>query len=186
MSVRLTTLVRSAPAAAATILVAAGGVATLLGAYFFQYVLLIAPCPLCLDQRKIWYAAVPLALVVAVSACIRRPRWLVLAGLSVLVLVLLFGAGFSAYHSGVEWKWWPGPQDCTGPIADFGKAGTLLQKMQTTSVVRCDEASWRFLGLSLAGYNALISLALAVVAACGLALEQRMRGSAGADQPVGE
>ena len=109
-------------------------------------------------------------------------------GLSVLLLVLLFGAGFGVYHSGVEWKWWPGPQDCTGPIAGFGNAGTLLQQMQTSSVVRCDEASWRFLGLSLAGYNALISLAFALVALCGLALERCRRGSVAvrADQTAGE
>ncbi|MGB8548748.1 MAG: disulfide bond formation protein B, partial [Xanthobacteraceae bacterium] len=63
--------------------------------------------------------------------------------------------------------------DCTGPISDFGSTGSLLQQMQTTSVVRCDEAAWRFLGLSLAGYNALISATLAAVAIGAVAINLR-------------
>ena len=77
-------------------------------------------------------------------------------------------SAIGVYHSGVEWKWWPGPQDCSGPINSFGSAGDLLRQMQATSVVRCDEVQFRFLGLSLAGYNALICLALAAVSAWGL------------------
>ena len=80
----------------------------------------------------------------------------------------MVGAGLGVYHSGVEWKWWPGPIDCTGDISNFGSAGSLLDQMQKTSVVRCDAAAWRFLGLSLAGYNVLISLALAALCALGL------------------
>jgi disulfide bond formation protein DsbB len=81
---------------------------------------------------------------------------------------MLIGVGLGVYHSGVEWKFWPGPRDCTGPISNFGNAGGLLSQMDATSIVRCDDAAWRFLGISLAGYNALISLALAAVALWGI------------------
>jgi disulfide bond formation protein DsbB len=93
----------------------------------------------------------------------------VAVGLAALVLALLTTAGIGLYHSGVEWKWWPGPADCTGEITSFGAAGgSLLKQMQTAVVVRCDEVLFRFAGLSLAGYNTLISSALALVAGWGL------------------
>jgi disulfide bond formation protein DsbB len=80
----------------------------------------------------------------------------------------LWNAGLGTYHAGIEWKWWPGPQDCSGPIDSLGSANDLLRQLESINVVRCDEAAWRFLGLSLAGYNVLISLALAAVAIWGL------------------
>lgn len=158
-----------APALRAAIIVAAGSAATLIGAYIFQYVLKIPPCPLCLEQRIPHYIAVPLALIVAAAAAKGAPRLLVAVGLAALVLALLTTAGIGLYHSGVEWKWWPGPADCTGEIASFGAAGrNLLKQIQTAVVVRCDEVLFRFAGLSLAGYNTLISSALALVAGWGL------------------
>ena len=72
------------------------------------------------------------------------------------------------YHAGVEWQFWQGPTDCSGPIVDLGSAGNLLDRLDTVKVIRCDEVQWRFLGLSLAGYNVLISLLMAAVAAWGL------------------
>jgi disulfide bond formation protein DsbB len=62
---------------------------------------------------------------------------------------------------------WQGPTDCTGPILDLGTAGSLLQRLDTVKVVRCDEVQWKFLGLSLAGYDVLISLSMAAIAAWG-------------------
>ena len=62
---------------------------------------------------------------------------------------------------------WQGPTDCTGPVVDFGSAGSLLERLDTVKVVRCDEVQWRFLGLSLAGYNVLISLLMSAIAAWG-------------------
>jgi disulfide bond formation protein DsbB len=168
MSATTIAVFRKNPAAVAALLVAAGGAATILGAYFFQYVLGIAPCPLCLEERIPYYVAVPLALVVAIAALRGAPRALVVGGLLLLVIATLINAGLGVYHAGVEWKFWEGPRDCSGPISNFGNAGTLLQQMETTSVVRCDEVSFRFLGLSLAGYNVLISLALAAIALWGI------------------
>jgi disulfide bond formation protein DsbB len=80
---------------------------------------------------------------------------------------MLWNAGLAAYHAGIEWKFWSGPQDCSGPINNTGAAADLLKKLQNIHIVRCDEAAWRFLGLSLAGYDVLISLALAAVAIWG-------------------
>ena len=72
------------------------------------------------------------------------------------------------YHAGVEWHWWAGPADCSGPLTDLRTGGSLLNQLHAVHVVRCDEAAWRFLGLSLAGYNVLVSLALAIIAVFGL------------------
>ena len=82
-------------------------------------------------------------------------------------VAMLWNAGLGAYHAGVEWQWWEGPKECAGAVSNFGPAGSLIDTIQRTRVIRCDEAAWRFLGLSLAGYNVLISLALAGIAVWG-------------------
>jgi disulfide bond formation protein DsbB len=160
-------------AAADSVLVAALAIATiaaatLAGAWFFQLVLDIRPCPLCLEQRYAYYLALPLGALVALAASRQAPRPLLLAGLAVLALAALGNAWLGAYHSGVEWGFWQGPTDCTGPVGNLGSAGDLLKRLDTVKVIRCDEVQWRFLGLSLAGYNALISLLMAAIAAWGL------------------
>jgi disulfide bond formation protein DsbB len=161
------------PAFAASVAVAVIAAATLAGAWFFQLVLEILPCPLCLEQRYAYYLAVPLGALVAFVAAKGAPRPLLLAGLAILALAALANAGLGAYHAGVEWGFWQGPTDCSGPIADLGSAGTLLQRLDTVKVIRCDEVQWRFLGLSLAGYNVLISLLMAAIAAWGFARTAR-------------
>src|SRR5690349_16758100 len=162
-----TASIESKPVAAAALAVAIVGAATILGAYFFQYVLGYAPCPLCLEQRIPYYVAIPIAVIVAIAAWRRAARALVAGGLAVLMVAMLIGAALAVYHAGVEWKWWQGPQDCSGPLNPLG-SGNLLNDLQSVRVVRCDEAAWRFLGLSLAGYNVIISLALAAIAAWGI------------------
>ncbi len=156
------------PAAIAAFGVAAIGTATIAGAWFFQLVLDIRPCPLCLEQRYAYYLTIPLALVIGFAALRRAPRPLVIGGLFIVALALLANAVLGGYHSGVEWGFWPGPTDCSGPIADLGSAGSLLERLDTVKVIRCDEVQWRFLGLSLAGYNVLISLAMAALALWGM------------------
>ena len=158
---------RERPAAAALAAFALAG-ATLAGAWYFQYVLKLAPCPLCLEERVPYYIIGPLALVLAIAALVRTPRPLLAVGFLAIIIAALCGAALGVYHSGVEWRWWAGPTDCSGPVTDFTAKGALLDQLQSVQVVRCDEAAWRFLGLSLAGYNVLISLALAAIAAYGL------------------
>ena len=157
------------PAFTAALAVAIIAAATLAGAWFFQLVLDIRPCPLCLEQRYAYYLASPLGMLVALAAMKDAPRVVLLAGLAVLAIAALGNAWFGAYHAGVEWKFWQGPTDCTGTIGNLGSAGSLLDRLDRVKVIRCDEVQWRFLGLSLAGYNVLISLLMAAIAAWGIA-----------------
>jgi disulfide bond formation protein DsbB len=80
----------------------------------------------------------------------------------------LWGAVIGAYHAGLEWHLWAGPTDCSGSLSGLSANGSLLEQLHSVNVVRCDQPSWRFLGISLAGYNVLISLALVAIAAFGL------------------
>lgn len=159
----------SNPAFSAAVAVAVIAVATIAGAWFFQLVLDIRPCPLCLEQRYAYYLSIPLAVLVAIAAGRGAPRGVLVTGLAILALAALANAVLGGYHAGVEWKFWQGPTDCSGPIVDFGKAGGLLQQLDTVKVIRCDDVQWRFLGLSLAGYNVLISLLMSVIAGWGAA-----------------
>lgn len=148
---------------------------TLCGAWFFQYVLGIVPCPLCLEQRYAYYLLIPLGVVLALAARRGLPRGALVVGLIAMAVAALANAGLGAYHSGVEWGFWPGPDTCSGARVDLGRAGSLLDNLDKVKVVRCDEVQWRFLGLSLAGYNVLISLAMAAIALAGAATLRRRR-----------
>jgi disulfide bond formation protein DsbB len=153
------------PIAIAATALAATAAAALGGAWYFQYVVGLAPCPLCLQQRIPYYIVIPLASAIAVAAHRGVSMPVLKAGMLLIALTLLVGFGLAVYHAGVEWKWWQGPQDCAGTGGfSAGAAGSLLDRMRSAQVVRCDEAAWRLLGLSLAGWNALISLALAGLA----------------------
>ncbi|MGE0289175.1 MAG: disulfide bond formation protein B [Bradyrhizobium sp.] len=155
------------PVCLAALAIAVIAAATLAGAWFFQLVLDIRPCPLCLEQRYAYYLAMPLAAFLAYFAAQGAPRHVLMAGLAILLVATLANTWLGGYHAGVEWQFWPGPTDCSGPLVDFGKAGNLLEQLDKVKVVRCDEVQWRFLGLSLAGYNVLISLAMAAIALFG-------------------
>jgi disulfide bond formation protein DsbB len=120
-----------------------------------------APCTLCLQQREVYWAA--MALAAAGMALVRLPggsRWRQ-ATCWLLALVFLAGAGLAAYHAGVEWKFWPGPTACSG--GGGGVSADDLKDLLAGAKVRgpaCDQAAWVFAGLSMAGWNALISLGL--------------------------
>jgi disulfide bond formation protein DsbB len=156
------------PALTAALAIAGIAAATLAGAWFFQLVVQLVPCPLCLEQRYAYYAVVPFAGLVALAAARGAPRGVLLAGLAILALAVLANSVLGTYHSGVEWGFWKGPTDCTGPVGNLGSAGNLLERLDTVKVVRCDEVQFRFLGLSLAGYNVLISVLMAAIAGWGL------------------
>lgn len=150
------------PHAPAALAVAAAGAATLAGAWFFQLVIGLAPCPLCLEQRIPYYTAVPLALAAAFLAR-RGHAGPARAVLGLVALLMLAGAGLALYHAGIEWHWWAGPAECSGS-GPVQSSGDLFAQLQTARVVRCDEAAWRWQGLSLAGWNVLIASALALLA----------------------
>ena len=142
----------------AAFVVFAVAAATLVGAWLFQFYG-YEPCELCLKQRWAYYAAIPLSLALAWLGG-NNPA-LARNGLYLLALLMLASAVFGAYHAGVEWKFWPGPSTCSG---DGGLSG--LPDLSKPAVM-CDEPSIRIFGLSLAGWNALISLALTIVALKG-------------------
>jgi disulfide bond formation protein DsbB len=145
----------------AALAVALAAAATVGGALVFEHAFGYVPCKLCLTQRNPYYIAIPLG----IAAALLPPRW-TRVGLWLLALVFLVSAGLGAYHSGVEWGFFAGPSDCGGGAGQgAGNVGDFLNQLQSTRVVSCTEAAWRFLGLSLAGWNALISLALAAFAA---------------------
>lgn len=143
--------------------------ALLLGALGFQYLDRLPPCEMCLWQRWPHLAAAIVGIVGggAVSAGLLnrssgRP-------IAVLTALLVAASGVIAvYHAGVEWHWWPGPSQCTGSA--FKYTGTLDLN---APVVMCDRAAWRLFGLSLAGYNAIISLGAALLGLMMLGRQRR-------------
>jgi disulfide bond formation protein DsbB len=161
------------PAAMAASAVFVLSFATLAGAWFFEFVLKLPPCPLCLEQRIPYHIVIPLSLLLAIAAFIHAPPKLLAVGFVAIIVAVLCNVVLGTYHAGVEWHFWAGPTDCTGPLTDLNAGGSLLNQLHAVHVVRCDEAAWRFLGISLAGYNVIISLALAAIAACGLFARKR-------------
>ena len=132
---------------------------TILAAHAFEEFGGYAPCLLCLQERYAYYFGVPAAVVAFFAA--RSESF----GFARLVLVLiaigfLINMGLGIYHAGAEWKWWPGPDTCAGGFdLEWGEEGIV-----ETPVIRCDEAPWHFLGLSFAGWNVVVSAALAGLA----------------------
>ena len=82
-------------------------------------------------------------------------------------MIFVSSAVAGAYHAGVEWKFWPGPTDCTGDFVKPASMEDFRKQMETMRIVRCDEVSLRILGLSLADWNVLVSAGIALVAALG-------------------
>jgi disulfide bond formation protein DsbB len=152
----------------AALAILAVAAATIAGAWVFQFAG-YDPCHLCLLQRWAYYFAVPFSLLLSVSAG-ANPKGAKRC-LYLLSLVMLGSAIFGAYHAGVEWRWWAGPQTCSGAIS-----GGLPDL--TKPVVACNEAAIRIVGISLAGWNAIISAVLAVIALAGA----RHQGSSSVSQ----
>ncbi|MCJ8139243.1 disulfide bond formation protein B [Falsirhodobacter halotolerans] len=138
-------------------LAAAGSGALLLGALAFQYIGGLAPCPMCLYQRWPHLAAV---IVGAVALAMPRP-WLMRIG----ALGPLTSAAIGIFHTGVERKWWEGPASCTGAgNALSGLSGAdLLSTDAPVHLVMCDQVAWSMWGLSMASWNAILSLVLVAV-----------------------
>lgn len=136
---------------------------TLAGAFAFEYIGGFAPCPLCLEQRLAYYAALPLGLL-SVAFDSGRPRISAVL-LAVIAIGFAINAVLGVYHSGVEWDWWEGPQSCAGAGTLAANPEDLLRSLSEDQVVRCDEAALRIFGLSLAGYSAMFSAFLAGFAA---------------------
>jgi len=141
------------------ILLAGGGsAAILLGALGFQLIGGLVPCPLCIWQRWPHLLAVLVALA-AVTLLWRQRRYL--AGLGAVLMMLSTGLG--VYHAGVEQDWWPGPTTCTSDSVAGKSVEALMSEIMAAPLVRCDEIVWDLFGITMAGWNAIISAGLAVL-----------------------
>ena len=137
------------------ILAAAGSAALMIGALAFQHIGGMAPCKLCIWQR--WPHVVAIGIGALATLAILPAR--VLAGLG--ALAALATAGIGLYHTGVERKWWEGPASCSGAGVADQSAQDLFAQIMAAPLVRCDEVPWEMFGLSMASWNAVVSLGLA-------------------------
>ncbi|POF32706.1 disulfide bond formation protein B [Roseibium marinum] len=150
-----------------------GGLAVIAAAWGFQLIGGYVPCKLCLEQRVPYYIGLPLT-ALALIVMIRARSGVAMLILLVAAAVFAYGAGLGVYQAGAEWQFWAGPGDCGGGSGAPAKAADMLQALQSTRVVSCTEASWRMLGLSFAGWNAVASAGLAGLALISaLLLKQR-------------
>jgi disulfide bond formation protein DsbB len=131
-------------------------------AHAFQTFDHLAPCHLCLKQREAYWIAMALAAVFSGLWLAGRRLAALRVGGVVLALAFLYGAYWAGFQAGAEWKWWPAPESCAsaGPVSS-GAMAAFLRGTGGFSGPRCDQATWVFLGLSMAGWNFLISLGLA-------------------------
>ena len=164
-------------------LIAAGafllGLLTIGGAWGSQIIGGLYPCELCLEQRWAYYVGLPvLLLVLLLWRRLSRRMWMVGMGLTILAFV--WSMWMSGYHAGVEWGFWPGPTACTGlgVTVDFSD----LQNIDANRVVPCDQVQFRLFGLSLAGYNFLISTAIVALLALALGRGRGNQGSSSISQ----
>jgi len=141
-------------------LAAAGASALLLlGALGFEHLGGLRPCALCHWQRWAHVGVVVLGLTAASQG--NRPA-LQRALLGLVVAALLGSAALAGWHAGIEWKLWTGPESCTGSLPAGLSVDELRRRLLGTAVQRCDEIPWSLLGLSMAGWNAVLSLLLAL------------------------
>jgi disulfide bond formation protein DsbB len=142
--------------------VLAASVVILGSAFAFQFIGGLAPCELCLLQRYPYAIAIGLAGVGSGLARAGVNRRLLAVLLALCGLTFLVGAGIAVFHVGVEQKWWEGTSACVGNLTGASSAEDLRQRLLAAPVVRCDEPAWTMFGISMAGYNALLSLALGI------------------------
>jgi disulfide bond formation protein DsbB len=148
------------------------GLATILGALGSQFIGGLQPCELCLEQRMPYYWGLPLlALILVLWNRIPLSVWWV--GMAIVTALFAWGTYMGAFHSGVEWGFWPGPTACSG----LGDSFSMDALNDLKPVIGCDVVQFRFLGISLAGYNALISLVIVALLAGAMVFQwKRNRG----------
>jgi disulfide bond formation protein DsbB len=122
--------------------------ALMAGALGSQYIGGLVPCEMCVWQRWPHYAAIGFA---ALTFALPQRALIWLAALAILV-----SGGIGIFHAGVEYKWWEGLTQCS--VIAGGGSGDILADIMKTPIIRCDEAQWSLFGISLAGYNAIISI----------------------------
>ena len=149
---------QSPSATGLAMLVLAAAAATILAALAFEHIGGYDPCPLCLQQRYAYYVGIP-ATIAALALLLQvQPKAAAVVLLAVGVGFLV-NAGLGVYQAGAEWKLWDPPSTC-GTAAGLPAFDARSLSIDRTPAL-CGVASWRFLGLSFAGWNAVISAALA-------------------------
>lgn len=154
--------------------------ATILVALGFEHIGGYEPCALCLKERIPYYAGLPVVVVGLLALRFGWPRSLAATIFAAFAIISGIGAGLGIYHAGAEWGFWPGPATCGAAGAGPADAAAMLQSLQRPSVgPSCTEATWRMLGLSFAGWNAVIAavLCLAGLRAAALIWTSRRRVS---------
>lgn len=136
--------------------------AMLVAAHAFETFGGMAPCHLCLQQRAVYWVAIGVSAVGLAAARIPRARPSIIG---LLGLVFLVGAAIAIRHAGAEVHWWPAPEGCSGVHAATAADLQRILRGESMTTPRCDQAAWRMLGVSMAGWNALASLALAAISA---------------------
>ena len=135
----------------------------LCGAYVGQYAFGLYPCEMCWWQRYPHFIALGLALLAFIAPAKRL--WVALAALAIIASGLIGG-----FHAGVEYGWWEGVTKCA--LIPSSGSGSAMDAILQTPLIRCDAAPWSFLGVSLAGYNFIISV-LAGAASLALLAQKR-------------
>lgn len=140
-------------------------IATALG---FEHIGGYMPCKLCLEERIPYYVGLPLMAVAIVLSVQQRAGFIVRAIFIITALLMLYNFGLSVYHAGAEYKFWPGPTDCSAAVtAITTEASDLLANLNSKRPPSCDTAAGYFLGLSFAGWNGVASLGLTIVGFAG-------------------
>ena len=144
----------------ALLLVPLASLSALAAAFISQYVFELQPCALCIYQRWPFAIAAAICLIALYPGLRAMAPWILLLA----ALVLVVNAGIATYHVGVEQHWWAGSEACVGTGGTPKTLAELRAQIMATPVIRCDEVAFALFGVSMAGYNVLFSIALAVYA----------------------
>jgi disulfide bond formation protein DsbB len=138
--------------------------AMLAAAHAFQTFGHLAPCHLCLKQREVYWVALAVSAAGSVMLFLHGGTTARRIAGAILAVIFLGGAGIAGFHAGAEWKWWPAPASCasTGAAVNLADLRALMAGASAPPPA-CDVAPWRLLGLSMAGWNVLVSVALAAL-----------------------
>ena len=137
-------------------------VAIILAALGFEHIGGYEPCTLCLQQRYAYYVGIPILFIALLLIGLEHHRTVMFL-FFLVAIAFLANAGLGVYHSGVEWKFWAGPATCDNTtIQSLGGGVSLTKSLAGKSFASCGDATWRFLGLSFAGWNVVICIALTI------------------------
>ena len=160
-------------AAVTPLFVAGAAAAALIAALISQYGFDLQPCVLCIWQRWPYVAAILLGLA---AAALRRNR-AAPALTALAILAVLVSGGIGAFHVGVEQGWWEGTSGC-GSLSSTDDLAALRAQIMSAPIVRCDEIAFSLFGISMAGWNVLFALGVALVAVRAMLKQNEARPGA--------